>query len=68
MILELSPHIENLLIEQAHAKGISPAQLITQLLQKKAENNTDDSLMATAGMLKDINGLRYERDIRSEWE
>ncbi len=79
MLIEISllpPVVQEQILQIQQGKTVQFAnhgQVIGELVQNhqdKNGQNTKDSLMATFGLWKNTNidGLEYERQIRSEWD
>lgn len=72
-MLELPPHIEQVLIERAEQQGISVAQMLAQDYAPKVAENTPQNPMLARAMANNNpsvlgNGLTIQRELRSEWD
>lgn len=72
-MLELPPHIEQVLIERAEQQGISVAQMLVQDYAPKVAESTLQNPMLARAMANNNpsvlgNGLTIQRELRSEWD
>jgi len=72
MIITLSEEEKDWLESYSEASGISMAEAVRQGVEKLRETNDWDTyrkvVEATRGLWKTGDGLKYQREIRSEWK
>lgn len=70
MIIDLPPHIEQVIIRQAKAQGIS----VSELIANKFDDKADNPMIARALSLPKttcfdgVDAIELQREWRDEWE
>lgn len=69
MLIELPPHIEQIIISQAQIQGVSVAELISQKFETPTQNPMIEAVMALepSDNFKNIDAVALQRELRDEW-
>lgn len=69
MLIDLPPHIEQIIISQAQIQGISVAEFIIQKVANETPNPMIEAVMALepSQSFKEVDAVALQRELRDEW-
>lgn len=69
MLIDLPPHIEQIIIERANYQGISVAEFIIQKVIDETPNSMIEAVMALepSNNFKTVDAVALQRELRDEW-
>lgn len=69
MLIDLPPHIEQIIISQAQIQGISVAEFIIQKVVDEKPNSMIEAVMALepSQSFKEVDAVALQREWRNEW-